>query len=229
MRGKRLLSFVLICMLVLCCCGCKTDEERAAKQAQANWAQANNEQRMSVYCALIKEYLLLTEDLGKNTPYPAMKRSVKGSMISSGLTQTEALEQAAEYLIEEEAVFWRAAQDNILPGDAEVKQYIQENIISKVAQEENYDAVSKACAKEGITFEDTIWAYENSYKVDLIGEKAGLKSYDELEKYKTESVEQFKASAAYGAYKQVLDCCSQLIRDNVTDKETLKAADIYYD
>ena len=45
------------------------------------------------------------------------------------------------------------------------KMGIQENIISKVAQEENYDAVSKACAKEGITFEDTIWAYE--YRSDI--------------------------------------------------------------
>lgn len=229
MRGKRLLLLVLICVLVFCCCSCKTDEERAAKQAQANWNQASNEQRMGIYCALIKEYMLLMEDLGENTPYPAMKRSVKGSMISSGMTQEEAIAQAEEYLVEEQAVFWRAKQDGIEVNDAEVKRYIQQNIISQVAKEEDYGIVSKACEQEGITFEDTIWAYESSYKVDLIGEKAGLKSYEALEKYKGESVEQFKASDAYRAYKQVLDNCARLIRDNVTDKETLKAAEIYYE
>lgn len=229
MRGKRLLLLVLICVLVFYCCSCKTDEERAAKQAQANWNQASNEQRMSIYCALIKEYMLLVDDLGENTPYPAMKRSVKGSMISSGMTQEEAIAQAEEYLVEEQAVFWRAKQDGIEVNDAEVKRYIQQNIISQVAKEEDYDIVSKACEQEGITFEDTIWAYESSYKVDLIGEKAGLESYEALEKYKGESVEQFKASDAYRAYKQVLDNCARLIRDNVTDKETLKAAEIYYE
>ena len=102
-------------------------------------------------------------------------------------------------------------------------------MISKVAQEEDYDIVSKVCQKEGITFEDTIWAYESSYKVDLIGEKAGIQNYEEMEAYKAESVEQFKASDAYLSYQGVLDSCSQLIRDNVTDKETLKAAEIYYE
>ena len=229
MRGKRLLLLVLICVLVFCCCSCKTDEERAAKQAQANWNQASNEQRMSIYCALIKEYMRLTEDLGESTPYPAMKRSVKGSMMSAGLTQSQAIEQAIEYLIEEQAVFWRAEQDGIKVTEDEVTSYIQENIISKVAKEEDYAAVSKACEQEGITFEDTIWAYQDSYKVDLIGERAGLKSYEELEKYKEEAVERYKNSEDNTEYMTVLDNCAQLIRDNVTDKETLKKAEIYYE
>lgn len=229
MKGKRCIVTVLVCLLALCCCGCKTDEQKAAKQAQANWDQASNEQQMSIYCALIKEYMLLTEDLGTKTPYPAMKRSVKGSMMSSGLTQEEALAQAEQYLIEEQAVFWRAEQEGIAATDDEVKKYIQQNIISKVVQEEDYATVSKACEQEGITFEDTIWAYEDSYKVDLIGEKAGIESYEELEKYKEEAVKQFEASDAYTSYKNVLDTCAKLIRDNVTDKETLKTADIYYE
>jgi len=111
----------------------------------------------------------------------------------------------------------------------EIKSYIQENIISKVAQEEDYDTVSKVCEKEGITFEDTIWAYEDSYKMDLIAEKAGIKDYEEMETYKVEAIEQFQASDAYVSCQVVLDNCAQLIRDNVTDKETLKAAEIYYD
>ncbi|MBR4020133.1 MAG: hypothetical protein IKI99_02370 [Firmicutes bacterium] len=229
MKGKRFFAMVLICLLAISCCGCKTDEEKAAKQAQANWNQASNEQRMSIYCALIKEYMLLVEDLGPETPYPSMKRSVKGSMMSSGLTQSEAIVQAEEYLTIEQAVFWRAEQDGITITDKEVKKYIQDNIISKVAQEEDYDVVSKACEKEGITFEDTIWAYEDSYKADLIGEKAGVKSYEEMERYKAEAVEQFKASDDYAACKVVLDNCARLIRDNITDKETLKAAEIYYE
>lgn len=229
MKGKRLVAVLLVCLLAVCCCGCKSDEEKAAKQAKANWEQASNEQRMSIYCALIKEYMLLTEDLGENTPYPAMKRSVKGSMMSSGLTQAEAISQAEEYLVEEQAVFWRAQQDGIEVSEKQVKAYIQENIIAQVAKEEDYDVVSAACAKEGITFEDTIWAYQSSYKVDLIGEKADIKSYEEMEGYKAESVERFKASDAYVAYKVVLDNCAQLIQDNVTDKEALKEADIYYE
>ena len=184
---------------------------------------------MSIYCALIKEYMLLVEDLGTETPYPAMKRSVKGSMMSAGLTQEEAIKQAEEILTAEQAVFWRAEQDGIKVSDDEVKQYIQENIISKVASEADYDTVSKVCEQEGITFEDTIWAYENSYKVDFIGEKAGISSYEEMESYKEESVERFQASDAYGAYQTVLDNCVKLIRDNVTDKRTLKEADIYYE
>lgn len=229
MNGKRLLAIVFVCILVLCCCGCKSDEERAAKQAQANWEQATNEQRLSIYCALIKEYMLLAEDLGEETPYPAMKRSVKGSMMSAGLTQTEAIEQAEEYLITEQAVFWYAERNGIIVTDDELKKYIQNNIISKVAEEKDYDTVSKACQEEGISFEDTIWAYENSYKVDLIGEKSSIKSYEEMEKYKTEATEQFKSSDDYVTYKSVLDNCAQLIRDNVTDKETLKKAEIYYE
>ena len=229
MKGKRLLAIVFIFILVLCCCGCKSDEEKAAKQAQANWEQATNEQRLSIYCALIKEYMLLIEDLGEDTPYPAMKRSVKGSMMSAGLTQTEAIEQAEEYLITEQAVFWYAEQEGIIVTDDEVKKYIQNNIISKVAEEKDYDTVSKACQEEGISFEDTIWAYESSYKVDLIGEKSGIKSYEEMEKYKTEAAEEFKSSDDYVTYKSVLDNCAQLLQDNVTDKETLKKAEIYYE
>lgn len=229
MKGKRLFAVILVFMLVICCCSCKSDEEKAAKQAQANWNQASNEQRISIYCALIKEYMLLTEDLGENTPYPAMKRSVKGAMMSSGLTQEEAISQAEAYLIEEQAVFWRAEQDGINVTDEEVEQYIQENVISKVTSETDYETVSKVCEQEGITFEDTIWAYESSYKVDLIGEKAGMKDYEELETYKEESVELFKASEDYAEYQAVLDVCAQQIRENVTDKETLKSADIYYE
>ena len=229
MKGKRFLSMVLICLLAIFCCGCKTDEEKAAEQAQANWNQASSEQQMSIYCALIKEYMLLTEDLGENTPYPAMKRSVKGSLMSSGLTQEEAIAQAEEYLTIEQAVFWRAAQDGINVTGQDVKSYIQENIISKIAQEPDYDVVSKACEKEGISFEDTIWAYEDSYKTDLIGETAGVKSYDEMETYKVESVERFKASDEYAAYRAVLDNCARFIRDNVTDKKILKEAEIYYE
>lgn len=229
MKGKRLLAVLLLCLLTISCCGCKTDEERAAKQAQANWNQASNEQRMSIYCALIKEYLLLVDDLGEDSPYPAMKRSVKGSVMSSGMTQKEAIHQAKEYLIEEQAVFWRAEQDGIQVTDEEVESYIQENIISKVEQEEDYDVVSKACQQEGITFEDTIWAYKSSYKVDLIGEKAGIENYDDMEAYKEEAIKQFEVSSEYDMYMTVLDNCSQLIYENVTDKETLKAADIYYE
>lgn len=229
MKGKRLLAVLLVCLLVISCCGCKTDAEKAAAQAQANWDQASNEQRMSIYCALIKEYMLLTEDLGENTPYPAMKRNVKGSMMTGGLTQEAAITQAETYLISEQAVLWKAGQEGIHVTDKEVKSYIQENIISKVVQEEDYDAVSKVCEKEGITFEDTIWAYEDSYKMDLIAEKAGIKDYEEMEAYKLEAVEQFKASDAYVSCQAVLDTCAQLIRDNVTDKETLKKAEIYYE
>jgi len=227
MKGKRLFILIMVCILAVCLCGCRSDEEKAAKQAQANWNQASNEQRMSIYCALVKEYMLLVEDLGEDTPYPSMKRSVKGSMMSSGLTQANALEQAEEYLLEEKAVFWRAEQDGIKVSDQDVKAYIQENIISGIVREPDYDVVSKACEKEGITFEDTIWAYKNSYKVDLIGELAGIKNYDEIETYKEESVERFKASDEYAAYKAVLDNCAQLIQDNVTDRETLKEAEIY--
>ena len=229
MKGKRFFAVFLVCLLAFCCCGCKSDEEKAAKQAQANWNQASNEQRMSIYCALIKEYMLLVDDLGENTPYPAMKRNVKGSMITGGMTQDAAIEQAETYLISEQAVLWKAGQDGIRVTDREVKAYIQENIISKVAQEADYDTVSKACEKEGITFEDTIWAYTDSYRMDLIAEKAGIKDYEEMENYKLEAVEQFKASDGYASYQAVLDACAQLIRDNVTDKETLKAAEIYYE
>lgn len=229
MKGKRLFAVLMICVLAVCCCGCKTDEEKAARQAQANWNQASNEQRISIYCALIKEYMLLVDDLGENTPYPAMKRSVKGSMMSSGLTQEEAIVQAQTYLTEEQAVFWKAEQDGISVEEEEVITYIQENIISKVAQEDDYETVSLVCEKEGITFEDTIWAYKSSYKTDLIGEKAGIESYEEMETYKAEAVSAFQSSDAYEEYKAVLDHCAELIRNNVTDKETLKAADIYYE
>lgn len=228
MKGKYIATIVLICLVTICCFSCKSEEERAARQAQANWNQASNEQRMSIYCALIKEYMLLEDALGKDTPYPAMKRSVKGSMMTSGMTQDQAIDHSKEYLIEEQAVFWRAEQDGIKVTDEEVKAYIQRNVISKIAQEEDYDVVSKACEKEGITFEDTIWAYASSYKVDLIGEKAGIQSYEDMETYKEESVKLFKKSDAYVAYEKVLDVCAQLIRDNVTDKEKLKSADIYY-
>ena len=229
MKGKRLAVLFLVCLLALCCCGCKSAEEKSAAQARANWNQADNQEKMDVYTALIKEYMLLTEDLGKNTPYPAMKRSVKGSMITSGLTQEEAISLAEEYLIREEAVFWQAKEDGIVPTDEEVKVYVRENVIEEVAQEENYDLVSEACEKEGITFEDTIWAYENSYKVDLIGEKAGITNYEDMADYQDEAVKAYKNSDAYKAYEDVLHHCAQLVRDNVTDKETLKAAEIYYE
>ena len=55
MKGKRLFILIMVCILAVCLCGCRSDEEKAAKQAQANWNQASNEQRMSIYCALVKE------------------------------------------------------------------------------------------------------------------------------------------------------------------------------
>lgn len=227
-RGKRGLLLLLCVVLILGCCGCKSEEKEEENKIGTNWSQTSKEEQMSIYCALIKEYMLLTEDLGKDTPYPAMKRSVKGSMMSSGLTLDEALEQAKEVLIQEEAVFWRSKQDGMEVTDADVKKYMQENVIREIAMDENYDNVSRACEKEGITFEDSIWAYENSYKVELIGMRAGMKDYEELENYKAEAVAQFKKSKDYAEYQKVLETCDKMIRENVTDKEILKKAEIFY-
>lgn len=229
MKGKQLFALVLVCLLAIFCCGCKTDEEKAAEQAQANWNQASNEQRVSIYCALVKEYMILVERLGEDTPYPAMKRSVKGSMMSDGLTQDEAIEKAKKYLLEEQAVFWRAEQDGVKISDSSLKSYIQQNIISKVAQEEDYITVSKACEKEGITFEDTIWAYKDSYKVDCIKDTVGIKSPEQMEEYKKAALERFKESEEYRDYQEVLETCADLIRKNITNQEDLKEADIYYE
>ena len=189
MKGK----FVVLCLLVACLLfslsGCKTEEERAAAQAKENWEQTSDETRMGIYCALIKEYMLLTEDLGENTPYPAMKRSVKGNMMSGGLTETEAIESAKAVIIQEQAIFWYGAN-------------------------------------HGITYEDTVWAYENSYKMQYILIQSGVSSEDEIE-FVNQIVADYGKTEAYKELVQVLETCAALIADDVTDKEALRNAEIY--
>ncbi len=228
MKGKRLFTILLICFVILSFASCMSEEEKGALRAQQNWSQSSGAQQLEIYCALIKEYMLLIEDLGEDTPYPAMKRSVKGNMMSGGMTQQEALDNAEELLIEEQAVFWCAEQDGCMVTDKEAKIYIKENVLDQLKETEEYARVNAACQKEGITYDDTVWAYEDSYKVDCIASNAGVGSYEELEQFKADAVERFRDSGEYDRYQAVLDVCRSLIEQNVTDRETLKAADIYY-
>jgi len=226
MKGK----FVVLCLLVACLLfslsGCKTEEERAAAQAKENWEQTSDETRMGIYCALIKEYMLLTEDLGGNTPYPAMKRSVKGNMMSGGLTEAEAIESAKAVIIQEQAIFWYGANHGIDAGEDNVADYIEENVLQEIQASETYAAVDAMCAKEGITYEDTVWAYENSYKMQYILIQSGVSSEDEIE-FVNQIVADYGKTEAYKELVQVLETCAALIADDVTDKEALRNAEIY--
>lgn len=227
MWGKRIFLCLLISMMVLGFAGCKSEEEKAAEQAKRNWAMTSDEAQMSIYCALIKEYMLLVENLGENTPYPAMKRSVKGNMMSGGMTQSEAIANAKDVIIMEQAVFWYGEQAGIPATDKEVKQYIEENVLEEIQASDHYAAVDEACAQEGITFEDTIWAYEDSYKMQYILLEAGVESAQEVE-FVNDLIETYSKTEQYAAVQTVLDTCAQLLADHITDKDTLKSADIYY-
>ncbi|MBR5315672.1 MAG: hypothetical protein IKU44_02680 [Firmicutes bacterium] len=223
---KKSFVLLLILMLAVSCCGCKTDAEKEADRAKKNWAQTTNEDKMSIYCALIKEYMLLTDALGENTPYPAMKRSVKGSMMSSGLTMDEALENAKQVIIQEQAIFWYGEKVGIVAGDEEVANFIKNNVLVELKASETYEAVDEACNKEGITFEDTIWAYESSYKMQYILKEAGVKSEDEIA-FVNDLVEDYGETEAYALLMTVLDTCGEFIKVGETDKDVLKSADIY--
>lgn len=228
MKGKKLFVLLLLFVLAFCSVGCKSDAEKEAEQAKENWEQSSSETKMGIYCALIKESMLLTEQLGEDTPYPAMKRSVKGSMMSSGMTQAEALDYAEEQLIAEQAVFWRAEKEGISATDTEVEAYIKENVIDQLKAAEEYESVDEMCAEEGITFEDTVWAYKNTYKMEYIAKQSDVEDYEGFQTYTEESVKEYKQSDAYQAFQSVLDTCRKLIEEDVTDKEILKSSDIYY-
>ena len=220
-KNERVLfkTLALILILILSFSGCKKS---------TNWEQTSDETKMSIYCALVKEYMLLVEDLGEDTPYPAMNRNVKGNMLSGGMTQQEALDRAEQVLIEEQAVFWRGEQEGIQSTDDQVAAYIRENVLEELKAMETYDQVDAICHEEGITYEDTIWAYAASYKMEYIAKASGVTNEEEFAAYKEEAVTAYKKSAEYADFQKILDNCRSLIEDDVTDKETLKNADIYW-
>lgn len=226
MKGKKLIAVVLIGLLLISCTACKSEAEKEADQAKENWEQTTNEGRMSIYCALIKEYMLLVEDFGENTPYPAMKRSVKGNMMSGGMTQEEAIANAKEVIVKEQAIFWYGEQAGISATDEEVAAYIQENVLAEIQASDDYETVDAACAKEGITFEDTVWAYEDSYKMQYILIQSGVESDKEVA-FVEDIIEDYRETDEYAALAEVLENCGQLIAAGVTDKDTIRDSAIY--
>lgn len=227
MKGKKFFVCILIGILMLTCAACKTEEEKAAEQAKVNWEKTSDETQMSIYCALIKEYMLLLEDFGDNTPYPSMLRSIKGNMMSGGMTQTEALENAKMMILQEQAVFWYAEQNDISATEKDVETYIRENVLREIQDNDHYEAVDALCAREGITFEDTVWAYKDSYKKNYILNKAGVNAQTQAE-FIEKVIEQYCQTEAYTALMQILDNCAELIAENITDKETIKSSEIFF-
>lgn len=227
MKGKKILICLFVLLLLLNCTGCKTEEEKAAEQAKENWEKTSSEAQVGIYCALIKEYMLLLEDFGDQTPYPAMLRSVKGNMMSGGMTKSEALENAKMTILEEQAIFWYAEQNDISATQKEVETYINEYVLDEIQNQESYKAVDSICAKEGITFEDTVWAYKDSYKKNLILTQAGVNA-ETQDAFMNELMENYRQNESYTALMQVLDNCAELIEGNITDKEIIKSSSIYY-
>ena len=226
MKGKKLIAVLFIGLLLVGCTACKSEAEKEADRAKENWEQTTNEGRMSIYCALIKEYMLLVEDFGKNTPYPAMKRSVKGNMMSGGMTQEEAIYNAKDVIIKEQAIFWYGEQAGISATADEVDAYIQENVLAEIQATDEYETVDEACAKEGITFEDTVWAYEDSYKMQYILIQSGVESDKEAD-FVEDIIEDYRKTNEYTVLAEVLETCGRLIADGVTDKQTIKDSAIY--
>ena len=225
---KKYFALFLVFLLFFSLSGCKSQEEKQAEQAKKNWEQTSYEEKMGIYCALIKEYMLLVEDFGEDTPYPAMRRSVKGSMMSNGMTLEEALAQAEQVLLEEQAVFWYADQENIQVSAEAVKDYIEENVLKELKASETYEQVDGFCQEEGITFEDTIWAYENSYKMECIAKAAGVEDAESYAAFKEAAVDAYKSSDAYMEFQRVVENCRSLIEEDITDKDAICKADIYW-
>ena len=226
---KKKLFFVLLMTAILVSgfCGCKSEAEKQAEEAKKNWAMTSNEERMGIYCALIKEYLLLVEDFGEETPYPAMRRSVKGSMMSGGMTQEEALDNAEKVLIEEQSVFWHAEEKGIIVMEADVETYIRENVIDQLKQSDGYELADEACRKEGISFEDSVWAYKNSYKMEYVASLLGINGYEDFQVYKEEAVKAYRETQDYTDFQRILRNCRKLIEEDITDKDVIQAEDIY--
>lgn len=214
---KMMLISALVAALMIAAVGCGNSQEK-------EWKKSTDEQKLDTYFALIKESMLLEEDLGRNTPYIAMLRSSKGNVISAGMSKADALADAEYWIVLEQAVFWYADKHDISADDREVAEYINSHI-EKAKQEQGFDQMEEACRKNNLTYSDTVWAYRNSYKWQYIMEKVS-------EEYKPELLESiikdYKKTGEYKALLPVLKNCSALIEADETDIKTLKKADIYY-
>lgn len=217
------LAVILSGVLLLSSCG-KSDEETEAEKRQQEWEEQTDEQRLSVYFDLTKESLILKDKLG-DTPYITMLRSVRGNMITSGMTKAQALENAEALIVSERALIWYAEENNIKVTDVEVAGYIKNNVINQVREDEAFDKMEEACNKAGITFEDSIWAYEDSYRSAYIISEIP----DFNEKLNAEIIEKFKDSSEYVDIAKIIENCKELIDAGETDIDVLKQEDIYFD
>lgn len=193
--------------------------------AEKNWKQKDKEQQLQVYFDLTKESILLEEELGE-TPYITMLRSFKGNKITSGMTKTEALENAAQLIVREEALMWYAKQNHINVTDAEVAKYMKNNVIDQVRNAEGFDRMEEACNKAGMTFEDSIWAYKSSYRSEYIMSQIGDGFSEEM---MTDIIADFRESRDFDKVFRIIQNCKNLIESGETDIDALRRADIYFD
>lgn len=194
------------------------------RDAEKDWESQTREQQLQVYFDLTRESILLQEKLGK-TPYITMLRSVKGNMITSGMTKEQALENAGELIVAEQALIWYAEEHDIHATDKDVANYIKTYVIEEVKNAEGFDQMEEACHKAGMTFEDSIWAYESSYKSAYIASQ--IENYDEG--LMAEITEQYKASDAYRQEAEIIENCRALIAAGETDNDVLRRSGIYFE
>lgn len=191
--------------------------------AEKDWAQKTDEQQMQVYFDLTRESILLEEKLGE-TPYITMLRSFKGNQITSGMTETQALDNAAELIVNEQALIWYAKNNGIEVSDKAVAEYIKTNVIEQVREAEGFDKMEEACNKAGMTFEDSIWAYESSYKSAYI--MSQIEDWDDSRM--EEIAEAYKASSTYEKEVKIIQNCKNLIEAGETEIDALRRSGIYF-
>lgn len=192
---------------------------------EKEWEQSTENHKLDTYFSLIKESLLLEEELGKDTPYISMLRTTKGNTITGGMSKADAVEEAEYWIILEQAVFWYAEKNGILPTDKEIAEYLNNTIIAEAKEDEGFAQMEKMCNENNLTFADTVWAYENSYRWQYIMEKVSPEYKPEL---LDGIIADYKETSDYEEVLAIVKNCSNLITAGETEIEVLRKSDIFF-
>jgi len=142
-----------------------------------------------------------------------------------GNTVSEAVDYAQEAMIRTYAVYALAQQKGISDGPKDVEAYIQQNILDPFAEADNSGELDAAAEEAGTTFEDSVWAYYDSYRWQyILSQIPDYKGDEDLEQYE----EAFKKTDSGKELEKVLDVCKEMFCEGEDDETRLKAAAIYF-
>ncbi|MDY2959383.1 MAG: hypothetical protein SOR72_01095 [Hornefia sp.] len=132
---------------------------------------ANNadNQNMDSFIQVQKRCLDLNEKFGDNSMYSQLVTKIDCRKLS-GVDDVKAFYSSVQELISDRALQELAKKENVHITKQEVDAYIGD-LIRIAKQDEKFPEIMDSCAKQGITFEDTLYKNHKHYYMELLRDK----------------------------------------------------------